>query len=70
MDTFAKPVPYFDLYYDASSRTTSVYSTGYYYAGRIRYGSATGAGMHVLCIEAGQGHQQRHDVDGSMGDVR
>ena len=73
MDTFAKPVPCFDFYYDANSRTTYVYATGYEYAGIIRYGSTTHASdssLHLLPEQDGQRHQPRHDTSSSVGDVR
>ena len=73
MDTFAKPVPCFDLYYDASSRTTYVYCNGYDYAGCVRYGSTTHASdssLHLLPEQDGAGQQPRHDTSGSVGDVR
>ena len=73
MDTFAKPVPCFDLYYDASTGKTYISANGYDYAGVIRYGStthATDSSLYLLPEQDGAGLQPRHDTSGSVGDVR
>ena len=73
MDTYAKPVPRFDFYFDANTGKTYVYATGYEYAGVIRYGSTTHASdssLYLLPVQDGQGLQPRHDTSDSRGDVR